>query len=234
MLATNASAEYFAVKNADGVMIYYYRHNSNDTKACVTSNTDTGKDYSGSVVIPKEVTYQNKTIKVVSITSNAFFKCSNLQSVTIPNSVTNIEKYAFKECSGLKSVNMSNSVTSIEYCTFLGCTNLTSITIPNSVTSIGDAAFHGCSSLTSITIPKSVTDIGFGILRDCSKLNSIKVEQGNKKYDSRNNCNAIIETKSNTLIAGCTNTVIPNNVTSIEKYAFQGMTSLKKSLFLTA
>ncbi len=190
MLATNASAEYFAVKNADGVMIYYYRHDSNDTKACVTCNTDTGKDYSGSVVIPKEVTYQNKTIKVVSITSNAFFKCSNLQSVTIPNSVTDIgdgaffgcsslksitipnsvtsiQEYAFKECSGLKSVNMSNSVTSIEDYTFFGCTNLTSITIPNSVTSIGDAAFYGCSSLTSITIPKSVTDIGFGILKYC-------------------------------------------------------------------
>ena len=104
---------------------------------------------------------------------------------------------------------------------FRDCTNLTSITIPNSVTRIGEAAFNGCESLTSITIPNSVTKIEVeGFLAGCDALSSIVVENGNPVYDSRENCNAIIETESNTLIAGCKNTTIPNSVTEIGNYAF--------------
>ena len=97
------------------------------------------------------------------------------------------------------------------------------------VKSIGSSAFSNCSGLTSITIPNSVTSIGNYAFRSCSGLISIKVEDGNPKYDSRNNCNAIIQKSNNSLIVGCKNTVIPNSVTNIGEYAFSecyGLTSI--------
>jgi len=154
--------------------------------------------------------------------------------VTIPSTVTisgtefavtSIRGYAFYNCSSLTSIEIPNSVTSIGDAAFEGCSSLTSIEIPNSVTSIGDYAFHSCSSLTSIEIPNSVTSIGYYAFNVCSSLTSIVVAEGNTVYDSRENCNAIIETSSNTLIAGCQNTVIPNSVTSIYG-AFEGCSSL--------
>ena len=162
---------------------------------------------------------------VDSIHNYAFYGCSSLTSVTIPNSVTSIGKYAFYQCSSLTSVNIPNSVTSIKSSAFNGCSALSSITIPNSVTDIENYAFEGCQSLTSITIPNSVTSIGINPFAGCS-LNSIIVSEDNITYDSRENCNAIIETATNTLIAGCKNTTIPNNVTSIGNYAFSDCSSL--------
>ena len=170
-----------------------------------------------SITIPNSVT---------SIGGFAFDGCSGLTSITIPNSVTSIDSYTFQGCSGLTSITIPNSVTSIEYATFQNCSSLTSVTIPNSVTSIRDCAFESCSSLTSITIPNSVTSIGINAFSDCPGLTSINVDSGNKRFDSRDNCNAIIETSSNTLIAGCKNTIIPNSVTSIGDLAFQGCTNL--------
>ena len=147
-------------------------------------------------------------------------------SVSIPNSVTSIERSAFSGCSKLTSVTIGNSVINIENGTFSDCSNLTSVTIGNSVTSIGGAAFKGCSALTSVTIPKSVTSIVRSAFYGCSGLTSIIVEKGNKTYDSRNDCNAIIETKSNTLIYGSNNAVIPNTVTSIGEKAFYNCSTL--------
>ena len=170
-----------------------------------------------SVTIPNSVT---------SIGESAFYDCSGLTSVTIPESVTEIGSSAFSYCSGLTSVTIPNSVTTIGTYAFKDCTGLTSVTIPNSVTSIGDIAFFCCTGLTSVTIPNSVTSIGILAFSGCSGLTSIVVDKGNVNYDSRNNCNAIIETATNTLITGCKKTIIPNSVTSIGEYAFGGCSGL--------
>ena len=146
--------------------------------------------------------------------------------MTIPNSVTSIGEYAFLGCSGLASVTIPNSVTSISQSSFACCSGLTSVTIPNSVTSIGGGAFYDCSGLASVTIPNSVTAIGEWAFHNCSGLTSVVVDKNNVIYDSRDNCNAIVETFTNTLMVGCKNTIIPNSVTSIGKDAFYGCSGL--------
>lgn len=134
---------------------------------------------------------------------------------------------AFSYCPNLTSFNIPNSITIIDNYAFDGCDNLSSINIPNSVKSIGSYVFQNCSNLTSITIPSSVTNIKESVFSG-SSLESIQVDGSNLKYDSRDGCNAVIETSSNKLIAGCKNTIIPNTVTSIGKCAFENvlMTSI--------
>jgi hypothetical protein len=183
MLATNASAYDFAVKNADSVMIYY-DYNNDKSEVAVTYETDSYysyNSYSGDVVIPKEVKYNKKTIKVTGIGNNAFRNCKDLTSVTIPNSVKSIGSYAFFDSRNLESLTIPGSVTNIDeeafygsYITsltiglkkiesgFQGFRSLRSVTILDGATSIGKGAFYGCSGLESITIPNSVTSIGEG------------------------------------------------------------------------
>ena len=210
------------------------------------------------VLIPNKVEYDGETYEVTSIGMLAFYDCSSLTSITIPNSVTNIEDDAFikspfisiiveeencvydsrENCNaiietatntlitGCQNTIIPNSVTSIGKNAFYGCPSLKSITIPNSVTSIGENAFYGCPSLKSITIPNSVTSIETTAFHGCQSLTSIKVNEGNAIYDSREKCNAIIKTATNTLIIGCQNTIIPNSVTSIGESAFRECSSL--------
>ena len=173
-----ASAHDIEVQNADNVTIYYNYFN-NGTELEVTfrgSSYDSySGEYQGNVVIPEEVTYMNRTLKVTSIGDDAFMFCEGLTSVTIPNSVMSIEKCAFYGCYGLTSIAIPNSVTSIGSYAFCGCSGLTSVTIGNSVTSIGESAFDGCSGLTSVTIPNSVTSIGNYAFHGCFTLTSITI-----------------------------------------------------------
>ena len=157
---------------------------------------------------------------VTSIGVDAFQDCKGLTSLRIPNSVTRIGVGAFSGCENLASMNIPNRVTTIGQYAFLRCYHLADVTIGKAVTTIGDYAFDGCSDLTSLNIPKSVTSIGFRAFSSTASVTSITVESGNPIYDSRNNCNAIIETSSNTLITGCGTTVIPNTVTTIGEAAF--------------
>jgi len=144
MVASVASAHDFVV---DGI---YYKITSSTEPNTVSVTCRGGyynsydNEYIGSVTIPESVTYNGKTYSVTSIGYDAFWGCSWLTSVVIPNSVTSIGGEAFYGCSGLTSVTIPNSVTSIGYQAFYNCSGLTSIEIPNSVTSIGDDAFGGC------------------------------------------------------------------------------------------
>ena len=172
-----------------------------------------------SVTIPNSVT---------KIGGSAFSGCKGLTGeMIIPNSVTSIGGSAFYNCSGLTSVTIGESVRIIGRSAFTGCSGLTEVTIPNSVTSILFGTFEACSGLTSVTIGNSVANIEQYAFRNCRGIESIVIDSGNTIYDSRNNCNAIIETESNTLIQGCMNTEIPNSVTSIGSYAFQHCSGLR-------
>ena len=174
---------------------------------------------------------------MTSIGNRAFYECSGLTSVTIPNSVTSIGVGAFQECSGLTSVTIPNSVTSIEVGAFSGCSGLTSLTIPNSVTSIGIDAFYGCSSLTSVTIPNSVTSIGYNAFSGCSSLTSVTIGMkniGNSVFSGISSLKTVtildgVESIGVSAFTGCsglTSLTIPNSVTSIEPSAFSGCSGL--------
>ena len=155
-----------------------------------------------------------------------FLNGVEVKNLVIPNSITSIKYAAFEGCSGLTSVTIPECVTSIDGVAFANCSGITSISIPMNVKSIGYYAFFGCSGLASLIISQSVTSIGQSAFFGCNKLTSIIINSSNTKYDSRNNCNAIIETATNTLLWGCNNTVIPNSVTRIESFAFSGCSGL--------
>ncbi len=176
---------------------------------------------SGAITIPATL----DGCPVTSIKPYAFSGCSELTSVTIPDSVTSIGEYAFCGCSGLASVTIPDSVTSVGSRAFSDCGGLTSVTIPDSVTSIGSGAFYGCSELTSVTIPDSVTSIGSGALSECGCLTNIIVHAENTWYKS---VHGMLLTKSGkTLIRGINSDVsIPDGVTSIGYSAFSGCSDL--------
>lgn len=226
----------------------------------------------GNLTIPSSVTYNNTTYSVTEIGQDAFFHCTGLISVVIPNTVTKISYDAFEGCSGLTSVTFGNSVTDIYPDAFNGCSGLSSLTLPNSVYLIferafancsglttvslgnsvgliGEYAFQNCTGLTSISIPNSlltlkryafsdctsltsvtiggaVNQIGDNPFIGCKNITTIVVSNSNTHFDSRNNCNAIINTSDNKIITGCRNTLIPNTVTSIGNLAFYGCSNL--------
>ena len=179
----------------------YYNLNEETLTAEVTKNPN--GPYSGDLIVGGGIWYDSRLYSVTSIGKDAFALNGGITSVSIQEGVTTIGEGAFG------------------YCPYL-----TSVTFPSSLISIGGAAFYGCERLTSVTIPANVTSISDNSFRSCKSLASIQVEDGNTKYDSRNDCNAIIEKENNTLISGCKNTVIPDNVTSIGVWAFEGISGL--------
>ena len=203
-----------------------YDESSNDERdEIIQRNNDSDSDLGNRSVSEieslsfLEFSEDHKTILGVSNKS--------LSSIKIPEGVTIIGENAFLECKSLSSIEIPEGVTNIGEKVFWGCESLKSIELPSSLMSIGNFAFSGCKSLESIKILSKVTSIGEGAFYDCSGMSSIVVETGNTKYDSRNDCNAIIEKTSNTLIVGCKNTAIPDNVTGIGNFSFAICTELK-------
>lgn len=147
------------------------------------------------------------------------------QNTVIPADVVKIGDAAFERAT-FSYIEIPNTVTEIAQYAFYGCEYLTTIDLPDNLTTLGYAAFRHCYALNEVVIPSTVTQVEGSTFSGCTSLTSIVVESGNTKYDSRNSCNAIIETATNTLIAGCQNTVIPNNVTSIGSQAFYQCSSL--------
>ena len=211
--------------------ICYNLNDTTKTAEVTYHNSSSSNDnfYSGSIIIPEKVTYNDVSYTVTTIGNNAFFYCRRVTSVNIPESVTVIGNYSFYNCIVLASVNIPKNVTCIGSRAFSECTSLTSVTFPNGLRTICSGAFYNCNGLTSVTIPSSIDSIGPNPFAGCPSLTSLVVEKGNAVYDSRENCNAIIKTATNTLISGCKTTVIPNSVTSIDFLGFcqcTGLTSI--------
>ena len=277
---------YNAVGASTQITTYYYGH----------------EEPSGDLVIPSTITHNDTVYTITTISRNAFWKCTNITSLTLPNTLNSIIQGAFAGCTGitgevvipnsvihlgadtfrsctnLNSVVFGNALAKIGWAAFKGCTslehisplpesltriydcafegcrqlsgtivipplitqidekvfnscNITSVVIPEGVTKIKSLAFGGCP-LDSINIPSSVTSIkvddgyGEGAFCGCTQLQSIIVDDANSVYDSRDNCNALIETATNTLLKGCKNTIIPNTVSIIWEGAFAGCLDL--------
>lgn len=191
---------------ADKVLIgdLYYNLNATSLTAEVTYKSLTANTYSGDIVIPSSLTYSGKNYAVTSIGDHAFYNCSGLVSVTIPNSVVLIGDYAFFNSNDLKVITIGNSVSNIGNRAF-SSTAITSIVIPASVTSIGDEAFVVCSNLSEITVAAT-----------------------NSKYSSDD---GVLYNKNKTTLMVCPmkkqgEYIIPNSVTTLNDYAFQGCSSL--------
>ena len=190
---------------------------------------------SGAVEIPSEVSIEGRKYNVVGI--NSFQGCKQMTSIVIPSSVMTIGGGGiFSGSDSLESIVIDKSnkfLDSRDDCNSIifteknilvaGCKKTI---IPDSVMSIYDLAFQDCHSMKTLYIPSNILSIGEDAFEGCTGLESIIVSKNNKKYDSRQDCNAIIETESNTLIVGCFNTIIPSDVSVIGNNAFNG-TSIK-------
>ena len=208
---------YYNLKEDKTAEVTYDKYfNENNYKSLTTAD------------IPASVTYSGTTYSVTGIGSLAFYGCSGLTSLTIPNSVTIIRDNAFVSCSGLTSFSVAgdNSNYSSKEGVLFNKQQTTLIQyptrkqgeyiIPNSVTTIVDYAFYGCSGLTSLTIPNSITSIVDYAFAGCSSLTSITIPNS-------------VTSIGNEAFAGCSSlssVTIPNSVTSIGESVFSNCSSL--------
>ena len=156
---------------------------------------------------------------VKAIGKNAFRFCDTLKSIVLPEGLTKIESSAFVGCHNLETINLPEGLETIGDKAFLSCEALAGVDIPSTVKTIGSGAFQHCFSLTRINIP-ACAELGHAAFAGCGAIESISVDENNPTYDNRGGCNAIIETRTNTLIKGCKSTVIPESVKEIGHSAF--------------
>ena len=204
-----------------------YRVNEDHVSVTVTGHVN-GYDATGDLIIPESVSYGGHDYAVTTIGESAFLYCFYLTNLSIPNSVTTIEASAFAYCQGFTGdLVIPNSVTTVGYGAFQVCPGFDGdLIIGNGVTEIGDYAFNSCDGMKgTLNIPSNVQSLGGNSFGYCD-FSGIVVDPENSFYDSRNDCNAIIETSTNELLTGCKSTIIPNTVTSIGFCAFRGVQGL--------
>ena len=204
--------------------IYYRIISLTDLTAEVVAKDDTYNSYSGEVVIPETVSYRNREFKVISIDAMTFSDCSELTSLTIPQTVTTVGKLALNGCTGLKSLIIADSNTGLvtngsfnslkvetlylgrkASVDFKSLTDLKVITLAGGVTSINDSAFLGCTGLTTVTIGDSVTSIGESAFKDCTGLKSVTIGNSVTSIgtDAFNGCTGLTEVNITDLSAWC-------------------------------
>ena len=216
---TEGFAYNFSAECETGQTLYYDITDNENHYVTVVSPTLGYYNLNGEMTIPDVVTNVNDGIsyQVTSIGEYAFYECTGLTSVEIPNSVTSIGDNAFAKCTGLKSVEIPNSVTSIGLCAFDGCKGLKSVEIPNSVTSIGEYAFRGCTGLKSLTIGNLVESIGGFAFYHCSSVTSLTIPNSVKSIGDG-------------AFAGCTGlteiTSFANSAPQIENTTFWGLNNI--------
>jgi hypothetical protein len=204
-----------------------YRVNEDHVSVTVTGHVN-GYDATGDLIIPESVSYGGHDYAVTTIGESAFLYCFYLTNLSIPNSVTTIEASAFAYCQGFTGdLVIPNSVTTVGYGAFQVCPGFDGdLIIGTGVTEIGDYAFNSCDGMKgTLNIPSNVQSLGGNSFGYCD-FSGIVVDPENSFYDSRNDCNAIIETSTNELLTGCKSTIIPNTVTSIGFCAFRGVQGL--------
>ena len=241
-LTVLSTAAFAYTAEIDG--IYYNFDNTNKT-AVVTSGDN---KYTGSVVIPETVTFDGVTYTVNIIGSRAFKGCWDMTSVTIPKTIVRLDDEAFYLCYGLKEVHITDLSawmnidywggnierrlpTEYSHCLYLNGELLKNVTIPEDITKISRYPFYSCDCIESLSIHSGVTKISASAFAHCSNLATINVDENNTVFDSRNGCNAIIETANNKIVLGGTATVIPNGITGIDRDAFYGRSGLTSITF---
>ena len=196
----------------------------NGTESAIKNSTR------GSVTIPS---VNDQGYRVTALAARAFFGCDHITSVVLPDGITSIGAEAFKGCVSMTTLVLPASVTSIASDAFAGCTSLTiTCTVAQMSLIKGNVKVivtgTAPTSTKSLVITAQVISLSNGLTSNCTKLTSLSVESGNTVYSSPENCNAVIHTASNTLIAGCKNTFIPTYITTIAPHAFEGQSGLTK------